>query len=299
MISQEFIILAMVYTYLRTIFRILYRNRTYSLINIAGLSLGLSVCLSLFLIVRTELSYDTFHSKRDKIFRIVSVENLPSGTRYDPGTYYPTAKALRNDFPELENVVVAKQIEETLVTIEHPSGIRKFTEKRTLGFTESSFFQIFDFPLIAGVQEEILERPNVVVLSESLANKYFPAQDPIGKTIRCDNQLDLEVVGVMKDLPPNTVFPFQMVASFQSLEGFDPLYSADNWNARLTDVQVYVQMPAQMIPEQFDNRLIDFVLKYLDDSRQDELRYQVQPLKEVHFDPRFGDFDGQAVSKEV
>lgn len=186
-------------TYITIAFRSLWRNRIFSLINLSGLALGMSACLLIFLYVRFELSYDAFHSKGDRIYRLVCDDKTPPHIRHESHTSAAMGPAVKNEVPEIEDVVRIWQVGGGFKI-----GKAKFQEDRT-SFADPSFLTVFDFPLEKGDPRTALVEPCSIVLSETTAKKYFGAADPIGKTIlMTDNNLYAKVTGVIKDIPENS-----------------------------------------------------------------------------------------------
>jgi hypothetical protein len=207
--------------YFTTAFRHLSKHRNYTFINLLGLSLGVTCSLILFLLVKFWLSFDTFHEKADRIYRIVRESAGPDGRDYSPGVPIPLPNAFRNDFPEVENVTFVSALfyAGSLFTVEDTAGTHKsFQEEEHVAYAEPEFFQIFDRPFITGNPVVALDEPNEVVLSEKYAQKYFGNQHPIGKTITFNKEKELLVTGVMEDYPENTDFPFDVFISYATVK---------------------------------------------------------------------------------
>jgi len=205
--------------YLTTTLRKLSRNKAYTAINVFGLALGITCSLMLFLLIKYELSFDNFHATADRICRVNTIYVRAEGELHDTGTPFPFGPALRKDFPELEKVAMVDYEYEGLVAIADGGKTpARYHEKEGVVFIEPDFFDMFDFPWIAGHPKTLAE-PNNVALTEELARKYFPNENPIGKRIRLDNKLDLIVTGVLKNFPANTDFPFKLLVSFITVEG--------------------------------------------------------------------------------
>ena len=200
----------MLKNYLRVALRTLRRQKAYAAINILGLAAGIACCLFLLLFVRDELSYDRFHENADSIFRVnLSEEDEPNDIALTPTIVAPL---LHRTFPE----VLAT------VRIDASSGLISVGEKsfneRGFFFADSGFFDVFTFPLIQGDATSALSRPYTVVLTESMARKYFGDEDPMGRVVTRSNSQEYEVTGVMEDVPSNSHMSFNFVASFASRE---------------------------------------------------------------------------------
>ncbi|HTE07359.1 MAG TPA: ABC transporter permease, partial [Flavitalea sp.] len=196
--------------------RSLFKHRFYTIINVAGLALGLSASLLLTTWIIHELSYDKFHPLGNRIYRSsleYSFGGQTSKTAVSPTALLPT---LQKNFPEVENgvrVYNSSAYRPYLVRHEH----KVFQEGR-FSYADSTFFQLFSFPLLQGDADKALILPNSVVVTASAAKKYFGDEDPVGKTMQVNNAKDYIVTGVMADVPTNSILQFDFLASFSSLD---------------------------------------------------------------------------------
>lgn len=282
--------------YLTTTLRKLSRNKAYTAINVFGLALGITCSLMLFLLIKYELSFDNFHDKANRICRVNTIYVRAEGESHDTGTPFPFGPALRKDFPELEKVAMVDYESGGLVTIvDGDKAPVRFQEKEGVVFIEPDFFDMFDFPWIAGNPKTLAE-PNNVALTEELARKYFPNENPIGKRLRLDNKLDLIVTGVLKNFPANTDFPFKLLASFITVK--DLGRDLESWQNTMSNVQTYALLPKNLSVKNLESRLPAFLEKYWTDKDGINKRiHTVQPLREIHFDTRYGAFSGNVTSK--
>ena len=140
--------------YFRTAFRSLIRNRNYAIINIAGLAVGIAVCTLIFIIIQFQTSFDNFHSKKDRIYRVLTEYHRPDAAdiSYGKGIPFPMPKGLKTAFPQIEQVapIYASHNDELQVIDANGTPVRNFKEQSGVFYTEPSFFRIFDFPLLAG-----------------------------------------------------------------------------------------------------------------------------------------------------
>ena len=205
----------MVRNYLLTTLRNIRKHFSYSLINIFGLGLGISISLLLALWVRHEVSYDRFHANADNIYR-VSME-MSFGGQSAKHSISPTAllPALEKNFPEVI----------TGTRVYNPASYNPFIVKRNdnffqegqFYFADSTFFDVLTYPLIKGNPKTALVKPNSVVLTEGMAKKYFGQEDPLGQTLLINGNKDYTVTGVTKDAPGNSYLNFDFIGSFSSL----------------------------------------------------------------------------------
>lgn len=156
--------------YVKITIRNLYKNKSYTIINVAGLSLGTVCALVIFSMLRFEYSYDTYHHEPEQIYRIVHFENELGKDIYSPGLTYPMPRALRTDFPEFENLTIVDQnMGWPVLTTEDAHGNQVRQKEKSIAFVEPDYFNIFDYEWLIGDQSQALEKPNSVVISEDIA----------------------------------------------------------------------------------------------------------------------------------
>jgi putative ABC transport system permease protein len=201
----------MLRNYLKVALRNLFKHKTYSFINIFGLALGMASAILILLFVRYERSYDRFHKNADRIQR-VAVRAIIGNTKIrqtsTPAILTPT---LLEHFPEVERSIRFHDSFEG-VTVKHDDLV--FNEY-WVGSTDADFFKVFTFPLKAGDPDTALQDPNTVVISETIAQKYFKGREALNRTLNIDG-LDFRVSGVMTDFPDNSHFHFDMLRSLNT-----------------------------------------------------------------------------------
>jgi putative ABC transport system permease protein len=201
----------MLKNYLKTAFRNLWKRRAFSLINVLGLAVGMTACFLIFLYVRFELNYDSFHSRADRIYRVVCDVKTPSETVHANGPAWPVGPALKREFPEVESAVRTRNL-----SFLFRKGDIKFQEQNSL-LADPDFFRVFDFPLLKGDPNTCLKEPFSVVFSATAAKKYFGDADPVGQTIQLAQKgWPVKVTGVMKDLPVNSVVTGDVIVSMST-----------------------------------------------------------------------------------
>jgi putative ABC transport system permease protein len=201
----------MLKNYFRIAFRNLWRHKEFSIINILGLSVGMTACLLIFLYVSFELSYDTYHNKADRIYRLVVDIKTPTELLKVAGTSAPMGINLKADFPEVESVVRGGYLN-LLVKRDK----LQFSEDNVL-FADPALFSVFSFPLMKGDPNTVLEAPYSIVLSEKGARKYFGKEDPIGQSLILNEKEIATVTGVMKDIPGNSNFKADIIISMTTM----------------------------------------------------------------------------------
>jgi putative ABC transport system permease protein len=223
----------MIRNYLRVAFRNLWRHKGFSLLNIIGLTVGMSAFFLVFLYVSFELSYDSFYSKADRIYRIVADVKTPAGTVEHPNTPpNPTAVHMAKFLPEVQ-VTTRVNMGDNWVVIRDDKEV---FETNDVGYTDSSFFQVFDIPFVKGDPKTALSRPNSLVLSETTAKKFFGNIDPVGKVLTLTrDKFPGTVTGVMKDIPENSHLKIAMLISRATFEtgnpNLDSAWNDYNWES--------------------------------------------------------------------
>ena len=204
--------------YLKTALRNLIRHKTFSAINIVGLAVGMACTILILLWVQDELSVDQYHGKIDHIYQ-ANLKWIRDGvTGYQPTVSPAIAGIMKNEYPEIAEVVRVSDIREVVLK----TNDKMILESNGIA-ADSSLFGIFTFPLLQGVPGSLLAEPHSIVLTESMARKYFGSQEAVGKVIRIENHVDLVVTGVLRDLPRNSSKVFDFVVPFAFLKemGYD------------------------------------------------------------------------------
>jgi putative ABC transport system permease protein len=220
---------------LRHFFQIAWRNlmkrKLYSFINIAGLTIGMACCVLITLYVQNELSYDRYHAKRDRIYRVTQTfrsvqkgENPGAPTPQDFQVWgcAPVGAALQADFPQIEKVV--RFMSPISILLQH--GDNRI-QQDNLVCMDSTAFDVFSWKMLNGDPHTALVAPNTIVLTRTVAEKLFGHGNPVGQTLRADNQLNLLVTGVMEDVPPNSQFTFNGLISMATAREQQNVF--DNW----------------------------------------------------------------------
>jgi len=200
----------MIRNYLKIAWRNLLRNWGFSAINVFGLTVGVTACLLISLYVRHELSYDAFHAKADRIYRVVTDIKTPTETINADVTSYPMANALKTGLPEVEQSV--RLLSRSLLV---QRGEHKFQEDR-LVYADSTLFDVFSFPLLKGNSRTALVAPYSVVLTQKAARKYFGSEDPMGKSLLLEGTAPMTVTGLMADVPDNSHIKFDLLLSMST-----------------------------------------------------------------------------------
>ncbi len=281
----------MLRNYLTITFRTLLRYRTYSLLNIVGLAVGLACGILIFLVVGFQLRFDTHHQKANRIYRIVT-KLSHENTTYSRGTPKALAEVLRRDHPLIETAARIKRLRSCLLSLPNANGgfLKKFQEDRTVGFADPQLFDVFDFQWRIGNPQTSLTKPNSVVLTDKYARKYFCEANPIGQTLRLDNHLNLTVTGVLKDHPTTTNLSDEVYISDSTVPTLSEqvAQSFQNWENLDSEEMTYVTLPEGTAAEQLEATLPGIIQKQYTPEAAKIYHFHAQPLSDVHVNIDYG-----------
>ena len=294
----------MLRNYIKTAFRNLGRRKNYTIINIAGLAAGIAICLVLFIVIRYEMSFDDYHGKKDRIYRVLTEYHHADAPDifYGRGIPYPMPVGLKANFPQVETLapVYADNNDQLLITDENGSIIKKFKEENGVFFTTPSFFNIFDFPLLSG-SYATLKEPNNVLIAKETAEKYFGDwKTAMGKTIRLKSLYGddvLKVSGILATIPANTDFQFKLAVAYGT--GFTGNYIAKstNWDGTGSAFGCYLLLRHNTSVGNFNQQLRAYSKKVKSPENKDS--HIIQPLKAVHYDTQAGNNSNNTISREL
>jgi putative ABC transport system permease protein len=272
----------MIKNYLLLAFKNFRKQKLFSLINVLGLSAGITCCLLIFLFIMHQFSFDKFYKNGKNIYRVMRVGNINGGKENIPWLSPPYARALQTDYPDYVQKVVRVQPDNDLITYNNVS----FNEKK-IYLVDSNFFQFFSFHLVRGNPAEVLNDPLSIVMTETAARKYFGNQDPIGKVIDFNKKQRLKVTGIAEDVPANSHLEFDMVVPLS-------IWRNDWWMNQWPNngLYVYLQLNPAMKPEQLQNLFPAFMDKYMGKFYREsgfKMDLIIKPLQGIYFegDKRF------------
>lgn len=279
-------------------FRSLGRYKGYTTINVIGLAVGIAACLLIFLVVQFESSFDNFHHNTRRIYRIGSQFKLPDGLHYSGGANFVAGRQLRIDYPQLENVSTILSAAGDQITVIGEDG--KTTEKKFdedgLFFIDPHFFEMFNFPFLAGDPKTALAEPNTAIVTQATAERYFGDwKNAIGRTIMYKNDRLCKITGVLKNLPFNTDFPIQVALSLKT----NKQQSSNDWGNNNGNLNTFVTVPPGMTYEQLNNNLLEFTKKHESPDYVAKRRFFAQPFTDIHYDKRFGNYNHHTFSREL
>lgn len=277
----------MILSYLKIAFRNLVKNGVYSSINIVGLALGLACVFLIVQYLRHELRYDRFHENAENIYRITWEDENPQ-TRVP----HPMALALVQDFSQVENGVSLTPLwgpglTKQTFSVYNPEKDVRFDEMNILA-VDTPFFQVFTFPVLKGDPRTALKKVGGLLISESMAQKYFGDEDPVGKQLALNNDKELlEITAVFKDVPQESHFHFDFLISYVTLK-------AIHWSDRFFTWSDfghydYIVLKPGTNARELESKLLDWARKYIDISPEDyramtdrDFGFRLQPLTDIH-----------------
>lgn len=281
--------------YIKTAFRNLKRNKSYALINTIGLAIGIAACFLIFLVVKFESSFDNFHPKRNSIYRVGTEFHTQDGVDYSASIAFPVAKGLRVDFPQIKEVAAIFR-NGGQVTIEDGNAPSKKLQEDHFFYAEPEFFSMFNFGWLAGSPASSLSNPNNAVLTQETAEKYFGDwKSAIGKTIKYENEDLYTVSGIIKNIPYNSDFPLGVVVPYAALQHTNIRNNLEDWVSTFGGAYTFVVLPPDLTAAKFNAQLKAFAKKHKPAEYSGDT-YVSQPLTEIHFDDRFGNFSGHTFS---
>lgn len=273
----------MIKNHFKIAWRSLTKRKGFAFINIFGLSLGFGCSILVFLFVSHHLRYDNFHANAERIYR-VNTEEHRDIIDYEAAVPPGFANAFKQDYDYAE--IVAKNVtrDDWLVTTENGTGKKQF--KVDVAFTETGFFEIFNYPLIDGSNGAPISEPNTALITEQLAKTIFGDTDPINQTFVLENSETIRVTGVLKDLPKTTLTQSQIFVSFGTLKSYDDFTSSEGWGGINSSLHCYVLMRTNQDIAQIEEQLKGYVQKFRP-GHKNVHRYKLQQLSDVHFDKRY------------
>lgn len=272
-------------SFFKLFFRVLRQSRIFSILNIAGLAVGMASFIIIVLWIVDEVSYDKFNENADRIVRVVSFFKLGNNEGYSNYCPAPLANTVKKDYPEVENVVRLRYQGNYLVQKDDLA----FDEGRII-FADSTFFNVFTFPLIYGNPDEVLTARNSLAISESMAEKYFGDENPVGQLLKLDNRTDYEVTGVFEDMPVASHIHYDFIASIHTYR------DANNQEWLSNNYITYILLNKGVEMATLDEKINQIVEKYISDqavmalgmSWEDilasgtSLSYSLQKLTDIH-----------------
>lgn len=270
-------------SYLKVAFRKLLRHKVYFAINIACLAVGIAACLLLFLWVQDEWNYDRYHEHSDRIYRVISQEEVEGKRERSALTPLPLAPALLNEFPWIQKAIRFGRLKTSI-------GYREKLFEETVYTADPGVLDMFTFSLVQGDPKSAFSRPGTILISEQMKEKYFGEENPIGKTLTLAEKYDYIITGIFKNIPQNSHFRFDFLLP-------QVKYRADyanNWGVANYHTYILTADNSTESLEAFYKKLPQFVEKYRSKGIADmyKIKYLLQPLTDIHLTAGIrGDFE--------
>lgn len=260
----------MLKNYFVTAFRNLKKNTSYAFISISGLAIGLTVCILLLLYVQNEFSYDQYNKNADNIYRLTQPEHA---------YHAPTvARELANNLPEIKDFVRILPMDSEIIEYNN----KRFKENN-IPFADPSLFRMFSFQFASGDNETALDKPFTTVISEKLARKYFANKNPIGKVFRLFDEYDYTITGVMKDMPQNSHFRYDIILT---LSGADKVFGSLMENLGWQNFLVYFELQEGSSKSTLEQKCENIIQPFYNPNNPSPdnpfPEYSLQSLKDIH-----------------
>jgi len=279
------------YHYFTVVCRSLWRNKTFSVINISGLAIGMATCLLILLYVQYELGYDRYHEKAGRIVRVTFRGTVQGEKTNEASVMPPVAQAMKADYPEVEAATRLREAGRPII-----STAEKIFRDNKVAYADANFFDVFTLPFLRGDAKTALAHPNTVVLSKTTTQKFFGGEDPMGKGLHLQGwAAPLTVTGVMQDIPSNSHFQFDLLASMSGL----PDAQSNSWMT--SNYFTYLVLTKGHDYKQLEVKLPQTVKKYIGPQMQqamgmtfsafrsqgNDLSLLLQPLTDIHLYSNF------------
>ena len=252
------------------------RSKGYTLINISGLAIGMAVSMLILLFVYSELTYDRFNENFKKIYRVEFLIDMQGRQLQVAGSPTPFGPELMKKFPQVENAARLRDLGNHILMVQN----RQFDESE-IYYADPAVFELFTIPVIQGDPQTFLNAPNSLVITQEMARKYFGEADPLGQVLKVDNQSDFTVTGVVREMPENSHFKFNMLMSLSTwLKGRTGRALWNGFNT-ITYLMIRDDADIQALPEKFQAVLLAGMP---DTVKQLGLKIDLsmQPLKDIH-----------------
>ncbi len=265
--------------FLVTTFRHLFRQRGFSFINIAGLAIGMAISILIYLWVQHELSYDKFNTKSDRLYRLIQTQHYASGpltTVCMPG---PIARDIRDEIPEIVNTFTYYALS---ITVKHEDKV--FTEDVRLA--DPQLFEMFDFEFIKGNPALVFEALNSAVITDKMAEKLFGSEDPIGKIITMNNEMDFRVTGIIRETSKNSSFRFDVCIPFENIEDMGFTIDRYGWNTYYVYTELADNVDYRVLNQKIQKYLEEKSRKQYEAEGNEEYDSDIDlflfPLEKIH-----------------
>jgi putative ABC transport system permease protein len=279
----------MLYNYFKTAWRNLLKTKTFSAINVSGLAIGMAAFLLIVSYLHFEYSFDDYHVRKDRIFRVPMevTEGMQGGAEPEriAFTYPAVAGALKRDFPEVEETMRIRKQSGVV-----RSGNNQFVEDGNFLYVDTNIFRIFSFQFVAGDGDNAIRELNDVVITAATAEKYFGSTNPLGRRLSYQNE-DFVVKAVIKDPPANSHLHFHILGNYNKYIQKSAVLGQDVQNSwSLSDYYTYVLLRPRTDVRTVRSRLPDFARRHMGDLMKKSgisVQFDLEPLKDIHLHSRY------------
>ena len=284
---------------IRNYFIVALRNfkkyKVFSILNIFGLALGICCIVFIYSFISYELSFEKCYDKSERIYRVTRHSITPTKTRYWAPTAPRVGPSMKEFFPEIEDYARVYQMNPMTFTVGDSTQVEKKHTALKGFYADPSFFKVFDLDLLEGTQEDVFKDLHVIALSKSMAEKYFPGESAIGKTIHIDDwDLDFAVTGVFNDIDGNThievsfMVPMELLRQFLISMGREGLYNALGWAGPYT----YILVNENSTVKSMEDKMDQWIVSYFSETNMTEEevlsqnKYPLQPIRDIHLNSK-------------
>ncbi len=275
----------MIKNYFKTAWRNLKKNKGFFALNFVGLFVSVVVCILIGLIIMYEKSFDKNNNSKANIYRVVKEQTASSGKKYEPVTQYPLATAMRTQLPDEKLISQIHFHKNAIVN----TGEKKFKTDNIV-FADSVFPSLFPISVQKGSISKVLSQPGFVLLTEATAKKYFGKEEAVGKRIKLENVLDVEVAAIIDNAPANSHLPYDMLISYPSFSSdFISGLPIDQWGMNISGF-TYIGLNNRHNIKQVETALASIADKNLNVTKDGTTtKYELQPLSDIHYNQLYAD----------
>lgn len=288
--------------------RTLLKNKVFAAINVFGLAIGISASLVIYLLVNYHFTFDKFETDRERIYRVVTEFNFSGEAYYNSGVTSPMGAAVKKELTGFDAVVPFRTWDGD-AKISLPVAGKKdavvLKHEKNIVFADENYFNLIGYQWLAGSPATSVTQPYQIVLSQSVAGKYFPHLQPaqiIGKRFYINDTVGVTVTGIVKDISANTNFSFTTFVSKATLESttLRP-EDYDNWSGTNGASQLYIKLTAGKQPAQIEKAILDLNIRHHTKEPGDNSKtmYHLQPLSDIHFNANYGTYEIPVTSTPV
>ena len=297
----------MIKNYFKIAFRGFWKHKLFTLINIIGLSIGISAALVIYLIVHYDFTFDKFHYDSDRIYRVVTNSSFQGNVHYTSGVRGPLAGAIKSQATGVEITAPLFTLTPDVFIKGKKNVLTRFRAQDRVVLADQQYFKLFKYVWLAGSSSNALDEPNQVVLTSNQAKLYFPAlsyDQMIGKIVTYDT-LKTTVTGIVQTITENTDFTFHDFISFSTATANKTLgdeVQLNEWDSTNSAFEVFIKLSPQAAAANIEKQL-NVILKKNNPPRPEEKgstqSFGLQPLNDVHFNGKYGTFDFSSTASKT